>query len=89
MHPLMLKEKAIYFFLPLGEIGFWILMDDKSKCNIIPELGVWCSPGLMPPYSQSCQRWQAAGITPWCCPALRGGCEGEGGTTAAALQWIV
>lgn len=25
-------------FLPLGEIGFWILMDDRLKCNIIPKL---------------------------------------------------
>lgn len=25
-------------FLPLGEIGFWVLMDDRLKCNIIPKL---------------------------------------------------
>lgn len=31
-------ERKLLILVPPSEIGFWGLMDDKLKCNIIPEL---------------------------------------------------
>lgn len=76
----MLKEKAIDFFFPLGEIGFWVLMDDKLKCNIIPKLWEFGAlRGRCHLIPKAISTGRLLGSLHSAALLQRGGCEGEGG----------